>query len=380
MLKIAFLGGEDVSARIDISRRLINLGCNIEIIGSENEDVFLENNIKYSKFNLNREFSILDDLISILSIRKILKKYNEQIVVHAFDTKLTMFLPIAALGLKNIKVVRTINGMGRLFTKSSAKNKLLISVYKIIQKIVKNKVDYTIFQNTDNFKYFVTNGLVSSSNSTVIKSSGINLEKFSSNVDESIKKELKLKYVKHKNQPTFILISRLIKQKGVINFLEAAKKTSDNGFKYNFLLVGQIDSNKDAVSIDKINSYKEYVNYLGKKTNIKELLSISDAFVLPTYYSEGVPRVLLEASVMSLAILTTNMPGCNDVLIDGYNGKMIDIDNTNDLYEKMVYLVEDKERLKKLKKNARINIENFSLEKVTNECLAVYKKVTNNNI
>jgi glycosyltransferase involved in cell wall biosynthesis len=377
MLNIVFLGGEDVSARIDISSRLINLGCNIEIIGSEEEEVFVKNNISYTKFNLNREFSILDDIKSILSIRRILRKYEKQVVVHAFDTKLTMFLPIAAIGLKRIKVVRTINGMGRLFTSKSAKSSLLVTVYKLIQRAVKRRVDYTIFQNTDNYKYFLKHNLVSEEKSIVIKSSGINLKEYSVPIAAEVKDELSSEYITNKEAPTFILVSRLIKQKGISNYLEAAKLCHENGYNFNFLLVGQIDSNKDAVSLEKINSYNKCVNYLGRKTNIKELLSISDIFVLPTFYSEGVPRVLLEASAMSLALITTNMPGCNDVLVDEFNGKMINIDDTQDLYHKMIYLLKDNETLSFYKNNALKHVQNFSLEKVTNECLNVYTKVSN---
>ena len=142
-------------------------------------------------------------------------------------------------------------------------------------------------------------------------------------------------------------------------------------------MIGQLDSNKDAIKLESINKYKEYVNYLGKQTNIKELLSISDVFVLPTYYSEGVPRVLLEASAMSLALLTTNMPGCNDVLLNGRNGLEINIDDSLDLSEKMIQITQDNQVLKKMKIKSTNHVRNFSLEKVTNECFKVYKKIYN---
>ena len=374
--KIIFLGGEDVSARIDISKKLIKLGCEIEIIGSEPKELFIENNIKYTKFKLNREFNVIDDLKTIYTLRSILNQYTEEVIVHAFDTKLTMFLPIASFGLKKIKVVRTINGMGRIFTENKNKNSYLIFTYKLIQKLIKKRVNFTIFQNTDNFNYFIKNGLVSITNSVVIKSSGINLDEYSIPVEDPVKEDLKSKYLKNKNNLTFILVSRLIKQKGIYNFLEAAKLFSINGYNFNFLLVGQLDSNKDALSLEHINSYNKYVNYLGKQTNIKELLSISDIFVLPTFYSEGVPRVLLEASAMSLALLTTNMPGCNDVLINGVNGLTVEINDTKDLYKKMNLLVQDSENLNKMKKNSLKHVENFSLEKVTLDCYKVYTKVS----
>jgi glycosyltransferase involved in cell wall biosynthesis len=376
-MNIIFLGGEDVSARIDISKKLIELGNNVKIIGSQKSDIFNQNNIAYTSFNLNRELNVFDDIKSIISLRRVLVNIKDDYIVHAFDTKLTIFLPIASFGLDNIKVVRTINGMGRLFTKKSINNNFLVIIYKIIQKLIKNKVDFTIFQNTDNYNYFIKNKLVNKDKSIVIKSSGINLDQYSSDVNKVDEFNLKNKYLNNLKSPTFILVSRLIKQKGVLNYLEAAKLCHLNGFNFNFLLVGQLDSNKDAIKLESINKYKEYVNYLGKQTNIKELLSISDVFVLPTYYSEGVPRVLLEASAMSLALLTTNMPGCNDVLLNGRNGLEINIDDSLDLSEKMIQITQDNQVLKKMKIKSTNHVRNFSLEKVTNECLKVYKKIYN---
>ena len=375
MLNIVFIGGEDVSARIDISNELIRKKCQIEILGSESFDNFIASGIKYQQFYLNREFNILDDIKSLFSIRKILKQYNKPTIVHAFDTKLTILLPIAAIGLQNIKVVRTINGVGRIFTVSNYKNIVLKFVYRCIQKSLKGFVDYTIFQNSDNYNYFLENNLVKKENSGVVKSSGINLKDYSNPVKEECKTKLRSELNINDKQPTFVLISRLIKQKGVLNFLEAAQKTFDNGYKFNFLLVGQIDSNKDAISLNTIQSYAISVKYLGKRNDVKEILSISDVFVLPSYYSEGVPRVLLEASASGLVLLGTDMPGCNDVVIDDYNGKIIEIKNSEDLFEKMIYVLKDKDRIKEFSKNSIEHVQNFSLDFVTNKCFEIYKNV-----
>jgi glycosyltransferase involved in cell wall biosynthesis len=375
MLNIVFLGGEDVSARIDISKKLIDMGCGVGIVGSESKEVFDSNNINYTKFNLNREFSFIDDIKSVLSLRKILKQNCEELIVHAFDTKLTVFLPIAAYGLKHVKVVRTINGMGRLFSEGSLKNKFLILIYRSIQRIVKHNVQFTIFQNSDNYNYFVKSKLTFKEKSTVIKSSGINLEEYSREVDDATRSKLRTEYDVLENSTTFILVSRLIKQKGILNYLEAAKLCHLAGLRYNFLLIGQIDSNEDGVSIEEIDKHKKYVNYLGRKNNIKELLSIADVFVLPSYYSEGTPRVLLEASAMSLAILTTQMPGCNDVLVNGVNGLPVNINDSVDLFEKMKFIAKDQELLKQMQINSKKHVENFSLEKVATECFEIYKKI-----
>jgi len=375
MLNIIFLGGEDVSARIDIAQLLKQKGCNVSIIGSEDSSIFEASGIPYQKIRINRELNIIDDIKTILNIRKILKNQKEKTVVHAFDTKLIIYLPFAAIGLKNIKTVRTINGMGRVFSGDSMKHKLFQKAYVLIQSIIKNKVDYTIFQNTDNFKYFRNKNIVNTSSSKIVKGSGINIQKFQSFVPDELKQELRQELQIDAHLPTVILISRLIKQKGVYEYLQAAKYCNEKIKRFNFLLVGQIDTKEDAVSFDEIRRYSDYVNYIGRRNDVKELLSISDIFVLPTYYSEGIPRVLLEASIMRLALVSTDMPGCNDVVIDDFNGKIVKIKSSEDLAEKLNFLVSDNQLLQIMKENSFTHVQQFSLDKVASDCLNIYKEL-----
>ncbi len=373
MTKLMLLGGEDVSARIEMSKKLLLLGYTIEIIGTENEEVFKKNKIIYRRYSLNRELNIFDDIKTLFGLRSILKEQSVECIVHAFDTKPTMFLPIAALGLKNIKVVRTITGVGRIFTENNVKNFLLRNIYKVIQKIINLRIDKTIFQNDDDFKYFVHNALVESSKAVVIKSSGLNLAEY--RVDDASKKntflinQLKIDV----NKITFILVSRMVKQKGILNYLEAAKLCSENGYTYNFLLVGQLDTD-NSITIEEIDKYKEYVTYLGRREDIKELMLLSDIFVLPTYYREGVPRVLLEASALGLALITTDMPGCKDVVIDEYNGKLVRIKDSKDLYDKMIYVAENN-KLDTYSKNAKEKVKEFDLDIVVNRYHEVYNSI-----
>lgn len=372
MKKIIFLGGEDVSARIEISKKFIALGYKIEIIGTQDESVFKRNNIQYRKYTLNREFNIFNDIKTILQLRNILQKQEVGTIIHAFDTKPTMLLPLSAIGLKNIKILRTITGMGRIFTEENFKNSILRFIYNIIQKIVNIRVDKTIFQNDDDYIYYINNKLLKKENATVIKSSGLDLSKFVINTDNekltSLKQELQL----DNDKKTFILVSRMVKQKGIIHYLEAAKICFENGYKYNFLLVGQLDSD-NSITIEEINIYKQYVNYLGRREDIKELMMISDIFVLPTYYREGVPRVLLEASALGLPMITTDMPGCKDVVDDEYNGKLVSIKDNIDLYEKMVYVAENEALIDMYSSNAKEKVKEFDLDIVVNKYDQVYK-------
>jgi len=373
MRNLIFLGGEDVSSRIEISKKFMELGYNINIIGTEKEDKFITNGINYQKYNFSREFTILNDLKSILRLRDILKEQPKDTIVHAFDTKPTLFLPFASFGLDNIKVSRTITGMGRIFTDDSLKNRVLKRVYNALQKGIKSKVDFTVFQNSDDAKYFKDNSLTQEDKSAIIKSSGIDLKKFTTSIDrkkvERLKDELKI----NRDTKTFILVSRMVKQKGILNYLQSAKICHQEGYRYNFLLVGQLDTDK-SITLEEIEKYSKYVKYLGRREDIKELLALSDIFVLPTYYREGVPRVLLEASAMGLGLITTNMPGCKDVVIDEYNGKLIAINSYRDLASKMIYMAED-ERLNIYKQNSQKKVKEFDLSLIVKSYDRVYKRL-----
>jgi glycosyltransferase involved in cell wall biosynthesis len=372
--KIVFLGGEDVSARIEISKKIILKGYDVSIIGTQSEDIFKREGIEYTKYSLNRELNLFNDIRTTFELRKILKTYTTSVIVHAFDTKPTFILPLAAFGLEKIFVTRTITGIGRIFTEKSSKNTLLKFIYEIIQKIISRNVKHTIFQNDDDSKYFLDAKLVKHTNSSVIKSSGIDLKKYNK---ESVDNNSQLINDLHinVNELTCIMVSRMVRQKGVLNYLEAAELCIQNGYNVNFLLVGQLDTKKDSIALEDILKYKKYVNYLGKRSDIKELLSISNVFVLPTFYREGVPRVLLEASAMGLALIATDMPGCKDVVQNEVNGLLVNIKDSEDLYKKIVLIYQDKEKLETYYKNSKEHVKKFDLNIVIQKYLEVFNKI-----
>jgi glycosyltransferase involved in cell wall biosynthesis len=134
-----------------------------------------------------------------------------------------------------------------------------------------------------------------------------------------------------------------------------------------------------SVNKETLDKYSKYVKYLGRRNDIPKLLQQSDVFVLPTYYREGVPRVLLEASACGLAIITTNMPGCKDVVIDEYNGKLVKIKDSKDLSEKIIYLGKNREKIKIFGENAKEKVKEFDINKVREEYHEIYKKLRGDN-
>ncbi len=372
---LAYISGDDVSARIPIVKKLSNLGYSVEIVGSEDKEIFQKNNVAYSRYFLNREFSIQDDRQSHKEIVNLLdnRKYD---IVHSFDTKPNIIVPSAAnkIDTKRPKVVRTVTGIGRIFTSNSLKNIILRVVYRFIQKRLKPYIDMTIFQNQDDYDYFLKHKLITTNKAKIIKGSGIDLttfnqQKVNTEVLENLRKELNLKV----GTKTFILVGRLVKQKGIIEFLEAARICKNKNKDFNILLVGPIDSKEDAVPEKFIHQFKDCITYLGRRTDVKELLAISDVFVLPTFYREGVPRVLLEAAAMGLGIITTDMPGCNDVVQHDWNGYLIPIKNAEVLADTMMKIATEDAKLKTFGERNLKHVLKFSLDKVLKEYHEVYK-------
>lgn len=373
-MNIVFIEGDDADGRIDLAHWLQDKGHQVAIYASQDPKRFENTGIPYTQITINRELNPLADIKGVKALREILKTLPKDTIVHAFHTKQTLYLPFAAKGLDNIKVVCTITGMGRVFSGDTLQHKLLQRVYNRIQNAAKAKIDYTIFQNTDNHQYFLDHGLVNPNTSKIIKSSGIRLERFDQTVDSETKEALIKTLQIDPALPTAIFVGRMVKEKGVLHYLEAARICNADQKRFNFLLVGQLDT-KAGVSLSEIEAYSQEVRYLGRREDVKELLSISDIFVLPTYYGEGVPRVLLEASAMSLALVSTDMPGCNDVVLDDITGKLCAIKDPQDLAEKLLYLKKHPCLQEKMKQEARKHVQNFTLEKVAQQTLEIYERL-----
>jgi glycosyltransferase involved in cell wall biosynthesis len=377
--KVWVVGGEDVRMRLPLLRALSSLGYEVGAIGSEDSKIFDENNINYERFILDRFGIGLENLNSVFQLRRIIKKVKPDII-HAFDTKPGFLVPLATIGL-NVRVVRTITGMGYLFSTDNLKTKLLRKIYNCIHKFVSHLNVITIFQNPDDQEYFKRNNLIKGNKDYLVRGSGLDVECFLKAAevqklnDASLIDELGLR-----DKKIVIMVARLVKDKGVIEFLEAAKQVLSERSDVIFLLVGPTSTEgKQGVDIETIHKFKKYVKYLGSRSDVANLLANSDIFVLPSYYREGVPRVLLEAGAAGLPIITTNMPGCKEVIIEGQNGWLVNPRDAFDLSDKINQAVslncEKRYQMGQLSRSI-IN-EHFTLEKVVKQYSRIYEEKNN---
>jgi len=375
--RLVFVGGEDVRMRIPMLLALRDRGYDVFAIGSEDEGEFLKHSIPYYKYSLYRWVGPLTDFRTIGELTKLLLEIQPDIV-HGFDTKPSIYVPISGKRANVPYKIRTITGMGYVFSSNNIIALLLRPVYRFLHRLAARSADITIFQNNDDKSYFETNKMLGRSESHLVRSSGIDIQMFLEKIDseniEIIRNELNLK-----GKIVITMVARLVKDKGVIEFLKAAKKLK---LKYNdveFLLVGPVATEgSQAVSKDEILSYSDYVTFLGPRQDVPDILSASSVFVLPSYYREGVPRILLEAGVAGLPLITTNMPGCKEVVEINKNGCLVEPKNIESLVHAMEYLIKmpNAQRCEMGKNSKKIVVDNFSLEKVLGAYDRIYRSMS----
>jgi len=373
-----YVGGEDVRMRIPILNKMIEKGYSVAAVGCRDESAFLGSTIQYHDYYLKRSLSPISDIVSIKELSSIF--FNEKpCFVHLFDTKPGVLAPKVAKHSGVKFVVRTVTGMGFIFSSHSIFIKFLRPIYRFMQKRAIRYTDAVIFQNNDDKEFFEKYNLVPRDKSYLIPSSGLDVISFLSSVSNKaglscLKDSLDIK----DNDIVITLISRLVKDKGVVEFLNASKLLSE--FSHvKFLLVGPTSNEgRHAVSEKLIAKYKKSVKYIGPSDNVSDLLSISDMFVLPSYYREGLPRVLLEAGSLGLPLITTDMPGCKDVVRHNWNGLLVPPRDSYALSEAIKKLINNPELRESMGVNNKKFIkENFDLSIVANAYDNIYQYLLN---
>jgi glycosyltransferase involved in cell wall biosynthesis len=323
-IKIWHVGGEDVHLRIPLLQKMSELGYEVGAVGSSEPVKFAGTGIEYHEIPLSRWVNPLSDVNTFLAIKKLVKLHSPDIV-HGFDTKPSILTPLAVSAARNsTQSVRTINGMGYLYSESNIVTSLLKPVYELAQRLVSRKVGHTIFQNSTDKQFFEDKGLVRSDRCSLISGSGV--EAASGDPAELVAQiSAASAEFSVQNRHVVTMVARLVKNKGVVEFLEAARQVRKTRKDILFLLVGPYASEgSQAVGEALLNEYREDVVVTGPRQDVPALLGITSVFVLPTNYREGVPRALLEAAIAGLPLVATHMPGCIDVIEEGVNGLLIE--------------------------------------------------------
>jgi glycosyltransferase involved in cell wall biosynthesis len=301
--------------------------------------------------------NLLTELKTIYRIYKIFKKLKPQII-HNVGLKPSIYGSLIANFLKFDKVINAISGMGYAFTEKTLKAKIISFLIKTSFVLVFNKKNHTIIvQNHDDERFFQK--IVKKPSINVIYGAGVNIKDFQFTQEPSSKP-----YV-------VTLVSRILKTKGVYEFIEAAKilKSDKTVPDFIFQLVGEPDfQNPASIGNNEIKSWQsqELIKYLGKRDYINEIYKNSHIAVLPSY-REGLPKSLLEAASCGRPIVSCDVTGCNVVVQDGYNGILVEVKNSRALAQAIKNLLCDKDKRIQMGKNGRNLVEEKFSELIVQE-------------
>lgn len=282
-------------------------------------------------------------------------------LVHLFTIKPVIYGGLATR-LTKVPAIATITGLGYVFTSGRPS---LRRVTEVLYKISLRKVQTVFFQNGEDRTYFVDRGIVRAQQARLVLGSGVDTQRFCPPPEHDFA------------QPIFLMVARLIREKGVLEYIEAAERLRKAWPKVRCLLVGAPDTrNPTAVSVDIIQHAVDAgsIEWSGAAKDVRPWLARSDVVVLPSY-REGLPRSLLEAAAMARAIITTDTTGCRDVVTDGVNGLLVPVRDVDALTTAMLCFVEEPTLAKRFGEAGRERVlrefdERFVIEKT----LAAYRE------
>ncbi len=266
----------------------------------------------------------LKDFALTSALYKVYKKINPDIILH-FTIKPNIYGTIAAQ-LLGIPVINNVSGLGTIFLQKNIASNVAMPLYKLAFKFPKK----VFFQNDDDCQLFIDLKLIKEDKTEILPGSGIDTEFF---------KPLK---ADDGRLFTFLIIARLIREKGILEYVEAAQLLKDKGIAAEFQILGaKAPNHKRKISPEKIDSWNNMgvIRYLGEVEDVRPIIRNADCVVLPSY-REGTPRTLLEAASMGKPIVASDVPGCNHVVTDHFNGFLCRVKDVHDLAAKMEQMIE----------------------------------------
>ncbi len=271
------------------------------------------------------------DVLTALRLWKIFRKLKLDALL-AYEIKSVVFGTLAARFAGVSKRYAMITGRGSTLQGhvESAKERLVRGLVKLMYRVALKRTHGVFFQNTDDLAFFAREGMLSDLVArTIINGSGVDLEHFA-------------RHVRPEGPLTFLFVGRLLKDKGIREYVEACRLLRERHVSARFRILGPLDTNPKAIKLEQLQAWARegIVEYLGEAKDVRPILSQAHVLVLPSY-GEGTPRSVLEGMSMGLAIVTTEAPGCRETVMDGLNGFLVPVGDAEALAEAMGRLGED---------------------------------------
>lgn len=356
--------------RADLIRTLLKQGWQVYAFTSE---YTVEDLMKIEQlgaipvtYSLNR--GGLNPLADILGIRDLTKKIKDisPDVVFSYFSKPVIFGTLAAKIAKVPRIIGMLEGLGYTFTDQpeglSKKTKIIKKIQVLLYRIALPQLDRLIFLNPDDPKDLLEKYAIKVKKVDILGGIGLNLHDYPYQPVKNLAGPIQ-----------FLFIGRLLKEKGIHEFVQAAKLVKEKYPESQFTVLGSIDThNLGVLTQTELNGLisSNIINYPGQVNNVKDWIADSHVFVLPSY-REGVPRSTQEAMAIGRAIITTDVPGCRETVINGVNGFLVERWNVIDLVDKMIFFIENSNQIETMGlASYQIAKEKFDVENVNKKLLS----------
>ncbi len=302
------------------------------------------------------------------TLRFLYKLYHDERpdIVHHVGLKTILWGGLAAKWAHTHGVVNAVSGLGVLFSnrKPGLKTRAVMGLMKYADHRDNIRA---IFQNNEDKALFVRHGIIKEKDTEYIKGSGVNLNDFAYTPPPT------------DGKVNIIFTARMVKEKGIMVLVEAAeilrKEMQD---KAQFWLCGGLSANPKAISQKELESLCDgrYIQWLGYRSDIKELLQKSHIMAFPSYYREGLPLSLIEAAAIGRPIVTTKWYGCKDTVDDGVNGFLVPVHDAQALADRLRTLINDPQLRQQMGQHSRERAEReFDINNVLSKHIAIYNSL-----
>lgn len=358
-----------LSHRLPIGVTAKDAGYDVTIVSEDTgvSDKIREAGLKTINLPINKAgTNIKDEIKTFFFLYKLFRREKPDIV-HLVGLK-TMLWGSLACRLAGIKaMVSAVCGLGVLFDEEHAHSFMTRSILKVLRVTHKKKRLAVIFQNNDDKAIFLNAKIMKEEQCAFTNGSGINLQNYD-----------------YTPEPTdglirIIFTARMVEDKGTLILIDAAKKLeAEYKGKVQFLLCGGLDTNPNGITKEMLESRcdGEYIQWLGHRKDVLELLKQSHIMAFPSWYREGLPKSVIEAEAIGRPVVTTDSVGCRDTVVDGKNGYMIPIKDSDALAMALKKLIDNPERRQTMGKNAReFAVKRFDIKDVVKVHMDVYDNI-----
>ena len=358
-----------LSHRLPLAREAVARGYDVAIVTAPDtgEADLAAAGLRHIPIPLSRSgFAPLQELKTYQALVRVFRDERPD-VTHHVTIKPVIYGSLAARRKRVPAVVNAVPGMGFVFARRGVRaalmRALVNAMYRIALSHPRMKV---IFQNTEDMRGFIGHAIVRKDDAVLIRGSGVDLDEFHSTPEPA-------------GPPIFVLVARMLRDKGINEFARAAKRVKTVHPEWRFQLAGDVDDGNPTsfTAAELAELEKEYgVEWLGHCTDVASVLRASHVVCLPTFYREGVPKALLEASAVGRPMIATRIAGCREVITDGVTGILVAPRDVDTLGKAMLKLGEDPALRARFGAAARVRAEAvFSEADVVEHTFRVYEEL-----